>query len=262
MSDTNGTYKDDVKPWRPVPDPTSLTTEQLLREIAATKEIFFAKLDDLHRLITYKIIEINNSHAASLNHIAETRNNLSDRIIERLRCNDERFAEQKINNEKAHNDIRDRIALSILGEKDMLDAVKSCHNENNKVVERRFTLIENDIERRSNDIKEALFAAVVASRDAMTEQYKANKTAIDKSEIAIGEQIKQLNNNVYTLNNATTDKIDDVKERMNALERVAKVVEGRSRGMGDMWGMIIGTIGVIATVITVIFLALKDGLLK
>lgn len=40
---------DDKKDWRPVPDPTALTTDQLRREIAALRELLEARLDGMDK---------------------------------------------------------------------------------------------------------------------------------------------------------------------------------------------------------------------
>jgi hypothetical protein len=43
---------------RPVPDPTILTTEQLLREVEHVRELLEAKIDGLHRFVTERFTSV------------------------------------------------------------------------------------------------------------------------------------------------------------------------------------------------------------
>jgi hypothetical protein len=94
----------------------------------------------------------------------------------------------------------------------------------------------------------ALTAAFKAAQDAVTEQNKSSALAISKSEISTAESIKQLQTIFQTANQATIDKIDDLKSRMDK-------GEGHSKGIGDGWGYLVGAIGAVAVVVDLVWRA-------
>jgi hypothetical protein len=96
----------------------------------------------------------------------------------------------------------------------------------------------------------ALTAAFKAAQDAVTEQNKSSALAISKSEIATAESIKQLQTIFQTASQATNDKIDDLKSRMDK-------GEGRSKGIGDGWGYLVGAVGLVWGIVATIELITK-----
>jgi len=78
----------------------------------------------------------------------------------------------------------------------------------------------------------ALTAAFKAAQDAVTEQNKSSALAISKSEASTVESIKQLQVLFQTANQATNEKIDDLKSRLDK-------GEGRTKGLGDGWGYVV-----------------------
>ena len=91
----------------------------------------------------------------------------------------------------------------------------------------------------------ALTAAFKAAQDAVSEQNKSSALAISKSELATAESIKQLQTIFQTASQATNEKIDDLKSRMDK-------VEGHSKGLGDGWGWLVGGIGVVAVIVDLV----------
>ena len=80
-------------------------------------------------------------------------------------------------------------------------------------------------EREARDSKIALDAALAAQKEAAGEQNKSNMLAIDKSEKATAETITKLAESVKAQNQSLSDKVDDLKERVNG-------TEGRAQGAG------------------------------
>ena len=87
------------------------------------------------------------------------------------------------------------------------------------------------------DCDHVVLAAFKAAQDAVTEQNKSSALAISKSEFATAESIKQLQAIFQTAIGAINDKIDDMKSRMDK-------GEGRSKGLGDGWGYLVGAVGI------------------
>jgi hypothetical protein len=104
------------------------------------------------------------------------------------------------------------ITALLRGEIDKLEAVT---NERFAAVSLRF----GELEKRSKDLDEArataLAAALQAAKEAVGEQNRSNTTAISKSELAVGESIKQLQATFDAANRATNEKIDDLKSRLD-----------------------------------------------
>lgn len=113
-----------------------------------------------------------------------------------------------------------------------------------EVCEEKFSSIETQFlerdtrtEQTSRDSKVAVDAALQAAKEAVGEQNKSSALAIAKSEAATTKQIDQIVTLINVSNGATNDKIEDIKERITS-------IEGRSKGIGDSIGMIIGIMGV------------------
>jgi len=239
---------------RPNPDPTLLTTKLVMREIASVRELVEAKITETNRIITiYKeewLRTLEEMHSASA---------CRDQLVNNhFGFIDERYTEHKVSNEKSIDEVKSYIRINVEGIREVLEGIRSYHADSLNVVTRRFEMLERDIDRRAADNKIAVDNAFLAAKEAVTEQNKSNNMAISKSEVAFSDQIRQLGVNIQTMNNAVTDKIDDVKDRINILERTTKSTEGHGKGVADMWGWLIGAIGIAVTVITLIMLVMKQ----
>jgi len=56
----------DAPDWRPVPDPTLLTTQQLLRELAALRELLETRIGALDRLLSRRMDDADKAISAAL----------------------------------------------------------------------------------------------------------------------------------------------------------------------------------------------------
>jgi len=239
---------------RPNPDPTLLTTKLVMREIASVRELLEAKITEINKII---IIYKEEWHRTlkELADMADCQAQVTNKHFDYI---DERYLEHKSSNEKSIEELKSYIRINVDGLKNVVDAIKTYHAESLDVVTHRFEILERDIDRRSADNKTAVDNAFLAAKEAVNEQNKSNNLAISKSEVAFADQIRQLGVNIQTMNNAVTDKIDDVKDRINILERTTKASESHGRGVSDMWGWLIGAIGIGATIITLIMMIMRQ----
>jgi len=241
-------------PSRPNPDPTLLTTKLVMREIASVRELLEAKITEVNKIIAiYK-----EEWHRTLDEMKTASECQAKLVSNHFGFIDERYGEHKSSNEKGLEDVKAYIRINVDGVRDLVDSLKQYHAESMDVVTRRFEILEKDIDRRSADNKTAVDNAFLAAKEAVNEQNRSNNLAISKSEAAFSDQIRQMSVNIQTMNNAVTDKIDDVKDRINVLERTSKATEGHGRGISDMWGWMVGVIGIIATVITLGMLVIKQ----
>ena len=56
----------DTPDWRPVPDPTLLTTQQLLRELASLRELLEVRIDGLDRILSRRMDDADKAIQAAL----------------------------------------------------------------------------------------------------------------------------------------------------------------------------------------------------
>jgi len=169
--------------WRPIPDPTLLTTQALLREIGGVRELYDSRLAAMDKAVALIQATVDKSPS-----IAEL------------------YAKY----------------------------------------EEKFRGVQIQFDQR--DI--AVQAALQTAKEAVGEQNKSNQLAIAKSEASTIKQADQIGINIAALEKSMDDKFDDVKTRLT-------LIEGRSRGIGDSWGFVVGLVGLISAVAAIIALVLK-----
>jgi hypothetical protein len=174
----------------PIPDPTTLTTAALLREVAALKEVV----------------------------------QLADKRIEDL--------------------LRTEIAL-VLSKLEKSDSVSS---ERFDRIDVQFIERDKRTEQLSLASSTAIAAALQAAKEAVGEQNRSSALAIAKSENSTTEALRQLQTLFQTASKGTDDKINDLKGRLDR-------GEGIHTGGRDVWGYVIGAIGLAIAAISVIVLA-------
>jgi len=228
----------------PIPDPTLLTTQQLLREITALRELFETRLDGMDKAIT--LIQAHADRIPSSTDIA----------LQRL----QELLDNKLMNVQAQFDARDRAvdravttaleaqkATMLLQNSSLNESVsrlQELHDEKFESIATQFRERDVRTEQASKDSKVAIDAALQAQKEAVGKQNEANSAAISKSEAAFVKQIDQIGILISTMTKGTDDKIGDIKDRLTT-------IEGLKKGANDVWVYIFSTIGVIVSVITV-----------
>lgn len=205
----------------PVPDPTSLTTDQLRREIQALRELLEARLvaqGDLIKALSLRTDGRQETVDVTVGH-------LRDLLISNLKN-----VEVKI---------------------DQLGAVSL---ERFLRIDTQFVERDKRTDQLSTADKTAVAAALQAAKEAVGAQNTSNSIAIAKSESATQESIKQLGTLLSSASQATNDKIGDLRARLDRGEggsAGAKVSADSSR---DNIGLIFGAIALLIALVT-LFLA-------
>jgi hypothetical protein len=194
------------KDTRPTPDPTVLTTQQLIREISSMREILEARMDG------------------------------TDKAILQL--------QRQV--EHGRTEVQDKVGH-----------LQELHEEKFKSIAIQFAERDTRTEQMSRDSKVAVDAALQAAKEAVGEQNKSSALAIAKSESATTKQIDQQAVLLQTATRAIDDKISDLKDRLTAIDGRTIGGDRTEKRIGDQWGYLVGGIGMIVAVITLIILVVN-----
>lgn len=162
----------------PVPDPTTLTTEALTREIDGLREQTEKDIGNMRALI-------------------ETRLDGNDQAVELLRTT------------------TDKVPGMVA---DAIGQLEKLHNEKFNSIQVQFAERDTRTEQLSSTSKLAVDAALQAAKELGSKQNEAAAAAIAKSEAATTKQIDQIGTLIGANTKAADEKIDDLKTRVQAIE--------------------------------------------
>ncbi len=164
--------------WTPIPDPTVLTTQQLQREIATSRELIEATVNGFRETVETRISGMDKA----INLVQQSTDKLPQQITETVR------------------------------------QLQSLHEERFHSIAVQFTERDTRTEQTSRDSKVAVDAALQAAKEAVGEQNKSNALAIAKSEATFTKQIDQIGVIISSMQKGLDDKIDDIKSRLVMIE--------------------------------------------
>jgi hypothetical protein len=175
---TTGAHED----WTPRPDPTLLTTQQLLRELSSLREILDARLDAMDRAAEVLSETVNRTPTAIQTAVAGLQ-----------AVYDERFR-----------------------------SVQTQLSDRSETLDQRFASIaqqftERDVrtDQAATASASALAAALQAAKEAVFEQAQAAAKAAEKTELSFTKQIDQIQLQIKTSGDASNDRIAELKERID-----------------------------------------------
>ena len=163
---------------RPDPDPTTLTTQALYREVNA-----------LHELIKSESSAVSSGLASRIDGADRERLHLQSQI------------------DALPTEVTRRI-----------DTLRLLHEEKFSSIQVQFSERDTRTEQTSRDSKVAVDAALQAAKEAVGEQNKSSALAIAKSEASTTKQIDQQGLLITSSTQGLDDKINDVKERLTRIE--------------------------------------------
>lgn len=200
----------------PQPDPTSLTTAQLVREIAALREILDSKIEGKSEIVGARFDGM-------------------DRAIKLLQV------------------IFDRVPSDI---DKAVATLERLHEEKFRSIATQFSERDVRAEQTSRDSKVAVDAALQAAKEAVGKQNEASDRAISKSETATTKQIDQQGLLIASVERLLKDSIDETKERVTRIEsqgigeKTAKVTQQTSNtGLVGIVGLVIGSLIALASLL-------------
>lgn len=225
-------------------DPTILTTEQSEKAVACLREVVEARMDGMDKAYDRRGVVIDN-------------------IPQLIRQEVERLT--KLHDERFHS-----------VEKEMETRFEG--------VATQFLERDKRTEQLSLADKTAIAAALQAQKEAAGATNESNSVALGKMEAAFTKLIDQQGIALGSLDKTISDKINDVKGRLDRgegktsvsdpavsegikqlgmmiadLSKSRDVSDGQGRGRGDVWGFIIGGAGLITGIISVVILIVKTA---
>jgi hypothetical protein len=203
--------------WRPVPDPTTLTTEQLRRELSALREIITARLDGYDRATQLLSETVNRTPTIVQTEISHVRELMTEKLGSLGGQAEEKFA--SIEKQFEERDVRTSQAATAAGE--------------------------------------ALKAALQAAKEAVFEQAQAAAKAADKTELSTTKQIDLIQGQIKTLGDSFTDKIDDLKGRIDRGEGTSAGAAGSRTERRLDYGTLIAAVAILVSLATVLVVAFK-----
>jgi hypothetical protein len=171
--------------WKPVPDPTTLTTEQLRRELSALREILTARLDGMDKATEVLDQTVNRTPTVIQSAVAAFQ-----AVI------DERF---KSTNQQ-------------------LEGLRGIYDERFDSVQQQFRERDVRTDQAATASASALAAALQAAKEAVFEQAQAAAKAAEKTELSFTKQIDQIGLQISTVAKGFDDRIGELKERIDRSE--------------------------------------------
>ncbi len=242
--------------WR---DPTKLTNEavalakeDLRRDLATQRELLaerIARLEGIiHDLDQRFSAEIGRRVDASYNLLAQR----DDSISSELRT----LANVASDSGDVHDALRQRLQTDIAI---AMQNLKDVREEKFKAIQQQF--LERDIraDQDKRASKDALDAALLAQKEAVAQQNDANTTAATKSETSFTKQIDQIGTLIATLEKSLTDRITELKERIDrgegstagSIEQRAEHRLDRTEGISTVVAVVM-SVSVIISIVSVI----------
>jgi hypothetical protein len=201
------------------PDPSILATQQVLREVGLLREVFEQRFLGMDKAIVLLQDQSNKFPA------------MRKELVDHLEAlHDERF-----------ETIRAQIAALEKQSEVRFDSIAQ-----------QFRDLVTRTQEKAGDVKVAVDAAFSAAKEAVGEQNKSNAASILKSESAFTKQIDQIGILVNAQAKGLDEKISDLKDRVTRFE-------SSRRGAADLWGFIVGGVGLVCVLATVIILFAKMG---
>ena len=199
----------------PVPDPTILTTQQLYREIAASREIIEANIKSLETRLTGM------DTATQLNKAEQEK---MPRMIDEKVCQLRKIMDEKF----------------------------GTVDEKFSSIDKQFRERDVRTEQTQKDSKVAVDAALQAAKEAVGEQNQSNALANSKMETAFTKQIDQIGLQIQSTTKATDDKFEDVKGRLTTLETSINTrydITTEHRGQSNVTAyLVVVSIGIIISI--------------
>jgi hypothetical protein len=239
--------------WWVTQDPTELTNtavtqakEDLRRELAADRELLAERILRAETILRDLDVRLQAD-------IADTVNSMEALLSQRIAGLEQimKMLDGILKNApQERDDLRERLQNDI---KVAVDNLQHLHEERFNAIQQQFTERDTRGDQEKKASKEALDAALLAQKESVSQQNDANTTAATKTESNFTKQIDLVGTQITALDKSLTDRITELKERVDRGEGS----NAGAAGTRSDQRLNIGTlIGIVATLIALVSLVL------
>lgn len=201
------------------PDPSTLTTQQILREVAALKELVMVRLDAMD-----KAVEVFN----------------------------ENLTRVPTETQKSVTALSDLIHQRFLTQNALVEGYRLQYMEKFGDMNRVHAQQEDIRLEQKSDGQKSIDSALNATNDALRESKAAADAALAKTESGFKDQINSQYATVTATLNATTNLVNDVRTRVDKIEAVKLgAAENRSNARLDV-GSLVGLVGMAIAIVSIV----------
>jgi hypothetical protein len=241
----------------PNPDPSTITAEAIDRAVGNAESRIAARLDGMEKAVDVFHADLTRVPTA----VDKAILGLRELIETRLNCVENDVLGVHAALDRCGHDVAEQIThlRALMDQKIETAAAELGGRIENRadVASERFTRIDTQFierDKRTDQLsladKTAVAAALQAAKEAVGAQNTSNSIAIAKSESSTVESIKQLQTLFNSAIDGLNDKVNDVKSRLDR-------GEGRTNGIGDSWGVVVGLGGLVIAAVAVVELFLR-----
>ena len=142
----------DGRDWRPTPDPTALTTAQLLRELGALRELVFARLDAMDKATVVLSETVNRTPTVIQTEISHVRELLDEKFAGIAK----QFAERDVRTEQAAKGGKEALDAALLAAKELVAQQNEANRGEAAKTEQNFTKQIDAQAARIDELKERI----------------------------------------------------------------------------------------------------------
>jgi hypothetical protein len=219
------------------PDPSTLTTAQLLRELTSLKELFTTRIDAVEK--AQEKFEENMLRVPT--EVDRGVKTLRELLESKLGAETQaRTAEHTVTQtrfdamDRANELFQENIARVPTKVQESVYHQGALMDEKFLKVQTQFDLLDRSTKEKAELADKALIAAL-----------SAQKETAQKTETALTKLIDQQATTVQTLGNTLNDKLNDLKGAQS-------ITEGKSGGQTAVWGWVVGVVGLLLTLLGVV----------